>query len=83
MVSGTPLLTTKLPGMPTEYYDYVYLFEEETTEGYKSKLKELFDVSEKDLEEKGIKAKEFVLAVKNNNVQTYRVLKMCKGNFTR
>jgi len=83
MVSGTPLLTTKLPGMPTEYYDYIYLFEEETTEGYESKLKELFNISEKDLEEKGAKAREFVLAVKNNNVQTYRVLKMCKGNFTR
>lgn len=26
MVSGAPLLTTKLPGMPAEYYEYVFLF---------------------------------------------------------
>ena len=32
MVSGTPLLTTKLPGMPMEYWEYVYLFDNEKLE---------------------------------------------------
>ena len=33
MASGTPVLTTNLPGMPKEYHPYVYLIEEETDEG--------------------------------------------------
>ena len=33
MASGTPLLTTKLPGMPPEYLEHVYLVEDETTAG--------------------------------------------------
>ena len=30
MASGTPLLTTKLPGMPEDYYPHIYLLEDET-----------------------------------------------------
>lgn len=38
MASGTPLLTTKLPGMPKEYYPYVFLIENESVEGYAKAL---------------------------------------------
>ena len=34
MASGIPLLTTRLPGIPLEYFDFVYVFEEENVEGY-------------------------------------------------
>ena len=33
MVSGTPMVTTILPGMPLEYHEFVYLFLNETVEG--------------------------------------------------
>lgn len=75
MASGTPLLTTKLPGMPKEYYDYVYCFEDETVEGMEKKLKELLSKSNGELEEKGAKAKEFVLMKKNNIVQARKIIK--------
>lgn len=39
MVSGTPVLTTPLPGMPEEYDQYVYLFDDESTEGMHQTLK--------------------------------------------
>ncbi len=79
MVSGTPLLTTKLPGMPIEYYDYIYLLEEETTNGYKNKLKEVFEMPDKALLSKGNKARQFVLSQKNNSMQTGRIMQMmCK-----
>ena len=32
MASGTPVLTTRLPGMPAEYYPYVEFIDEETPE---------------------------------------------------
>lgn len=69
MVSGTPLLTTRLAGMPKDYYPYVYLFDEETKEGFKNVLKEIFTYSTEDLHAKGMKAKDFALSQKNNVTQ--------------
>jgi len=66
MVSGTPLLTTKLPGMPKEYYNYVFLINEETIEGYVKMFNEIFSLSEKELVSFGKKAQNFVLNKKNN-----------------
>ena len=69
MVSGTPLLTTRLAGMPKDYYPYVYLFEDETVEGFQKTLNQVFNLSAVDLHEKGKKAKEFALSQKNNVTQ--------------
>lgn len=74
MVSGTPVLTTKLPGMPKEYYKYVFLFDDETVDGYKKTLTDVLSLSNEDLYMKGKSAKEFVLKNKNNNVQGKRIL---------
>lgn len=69
MVSGTPLLTTKLAGMPKEYYPYVYLFENETFEGFRNTLNNVFSLDLESLHKQGIKAKSFALNEKNNIVQ--------------
>lgn len=67
MASGTPLLTTKVGGMPEEYYDYFYFFDEESTEGIKSSLEKIVNFSDKQLRDKGISARAF--AVKNKSYQ--------------
>ena len=74
MVSGTPVLTTKLPGMPKEYYKYVFLFDNESIDGYQKTLTQVLSLSDEDLYLKGKSAKEFVLKNKNNNVQGKRIL---------
>lgn len=73
MASGTPLLTTKLPGMPKEYYPYVFLFEEETVDGYADAISNALTHSENELFELGLSAKEFVLMNKNNVEQGKRI----------
>ena len=78
MASGTPLLTTKLPGMPEDYYPYIYLFEDEDVDGFEQTLKMVLGLPEKDLVAKGIEAKEYVLKNKNYLVQTERILKLIK-----
>ena len=78
MASGTPLLTTVLPGMPKEYYPYVYLLEEETSEGIAAALKDIFAKSDEELLQKGLAAKEFILNTKNNVVQAEKILEMLK-----
>lgn len=80
MVSGTPLLTTKLPGMPAEYYDHVYLFEKETTEDYKNTLEKVFHLSSEELANKGQKARMFILSQKNNVVQVKRIIDFMNTN---
>lgn len=74
MASGTPLLTTKLPGMPVEYHQYVYLFEEESIQGYAEALKKVLSEPNDNLHAKGVQAKNFVLQNKNYIVQAQRVL---------
>ena len=69
MSTGRPLLTTKLPGMPVEYYPFVYLFESETLDGYKVTLKNV-------LEKKGKEAQQWVLENKNNVIQTKRMVEL-------
>lgn len=79
MVSGTPLLTTKLPGMPEDYYPHVYLFEEESIQGYADALRKVFSQPANILYAKGVQAKKFVLQNKNYVAQAQRVLGLLEG----
>lgn len=78
MVSGTPVLTTRLPGMPKEYEPYVYLIEKESANGIANILTDVLSLSREDLHKKGTEAKKFVLENKNNVVQAAKVIKMIK-----
>ena len=76
MVSGTPVLTTKLAGMPEEYYPYVYLIEEETVEGLEKKLAEVLSAHKEELHKKGTISKEWVLKNNNNVKQAEKIIRM-------
>lgn len=74
MLSGTPTLTTKLAGMPIDYYRYVYVFEDETVDGFYKKLFEVSEYDEERLRIKGIMARDYILENKNNIIQTKRII---------
>lgn len=76
MASGTPVLTTCLPGMPKEYEPYVFLLRQETAEGVCKALKEIFAYTPEQLHQKGAQAKAFVMEEKNNVVQAKKLLDM-------
>ena len=76
MASGTPVLTTRLPGMPEEYYPHVYFIEEETAAGVAKALQKVLGESDETLSRKGSKARDFVLKERNNVVQAGKILKM-------
>ena len=78
MASGTPVLTTRLPGMPKEYYPHVYFIEEETADGIAAALSQVMGESDEALFEKGELARAFVLDLRNNVVQASKILKMLK-----
>ncbi len=73
MASGTPILTTRLPGMPKEYEAYCFFIEEENARGVRQALERVFSNSLPTLHEFGDRAKRFVLAEKNNVVQANKV----------
>ena len=74
MASGTPVLTTKLPGMPSDHLPHVYLIEEETAEGIATVLRDLLTRDPAELHAKGAAAKSFILEEKNNVKQAARLL---------
>ena len=76
MASGTPVLTTRLPGMPKEYVPYVYFIEEEDANGIAAALTKVMAKSDEELFEKGCKAREFVLNERNNLVQAKKIVQM-------
>lgn len=80
MVSGTPVLTTKLPGMPKEYYEYVYFIENETKNGILEQLNNILNLTNKELQKKGKDAKKFILENKNNIKQTEKIINTIEVN---
>ncbi len=76
MVSGTPVLTTKLPGMPSEYYPYVYLIEDESVDGFALAMSSILQLPSDILQRKGLAARNFVLREKNNIRQGGRIMNL-------
>lgn len=79
MVSGTPVLTTKLPGMPAEYYPHIFTIDDESVDGVHKTLTHVLSLSDAQLEEKGREGKEFVLKKKNNVIQGRRIVELLKN----
>ena len=79
MVSGTPLLTTCLPGMPKEYYKYVYTIDGSNVQDITRALKDALEKTQIELYEFGQNARSYVLKNKNNKLQAGRILKLLKN----
>jgi len=81
MASGTPVLTTRLPGMPEDHKDYVYFIEQEDAEGIKMALQTIFAQAPEALHSFGAKAKDFILKEKNNRAQAAKVIAFARDAF--
>lgn len=74
MYSGTPLVTTKLKGIPEEYKDYVFMAESNQPSHMADVIREALLMSDDALSAKGEKARCFIRDNKNAVVQSNRVL---------
>lgn len=81
MCSGTPLLTTKLSGIPEDYKNYLYFFDNESDNGFVETLNRIFCKGERELHLFGLKAKEFAMKEKNNTIQAKKFCEFIKTNF--
>lgn len=73
MVSGTPVLTTKVGGMPEEYYDNFCFIDEETPEGIARTIDTALQ-NDEHLVQLGSKARSFADQEKNYLVMTRKIL---------
>lgn len=73
MSSGTPLLTTRLPGIPDEYFDYCFSLKEYNKDGLLNKIKEIIQLDPDLLETMGQSARDFVFSRKNATIQGHKL----------
>ncbi len=75
MLSRTPLLTTLLPGIPREYFQYVFCAEDNSPRTLAAAMEQALSSSPAALAEMGEKARAFVLREKNAKAQSAKILK--------
>ncbi|WP_312470576.1 glycosyltransferase [Neobacillus sp.] len=81
LLSGTPTIVKRLPGMPEEYFKYLFTVEGDTVDNLARKIIEVCEMPSEDLFNFGIKAQEFVLKEKNKNKQTERIIKLISNTY--
>lgn len=79
MASGTPVLMSPLPSMPDEYKEYLYLFDDESIDGMKTKLEATLNIEPEILKAKGKSASEYILKNKNSKVQVSKIIELLKN----
>jgi glycosyltransferase involved in cell wall biosynthesis len=74
LATGRPVVMCALPGIPDEYFGYVYVLEDTSIDGLATLLKRLLEQPSEQLEAFGRRGREFVLSRKNVRVQGEKVL---------
>ncbi|WP_151084282.1 glycosyltransferase [Nocardioides cynanchi] len=78
LVSGTAVLTTRLPGMPVEYLEHVLTIDEPGPDGVSRGLEKAFAEGFDALLRRGEHGRAFVLEHKNNVRQASRILSLSR-----
>ena len=74
MGSGTPVLMARLPGIPDEYYDYVYIFDDRKKDGLARALRAVLDTDVCETADMGRRARSCVLRCKRNVTQAEKII---------
>lgn len=75
MSSGNCVLTTKLPTIPNDYYEYLFFIEDESSDGIKDALNNV--LKKDDLKKIGLKTKKFIEENKTEIMQVKKIIDIC------
>ena len=78
MSTGTPLLTSRLPGIPIDHYSYIYFIEEDSVNGIYKGIKMVLDKDRSEVHNFGLSAKEFTMKEKNNIKQAGKIINLLR-----
>lgn len=74
MMTGRPVIMNRLPGIPTEYFDYVITPEDESINSLSLTLEKVMALSCEERERIGESGRDFVIKAKNADMQMKRVV---------
>ncbi len=74
MATEIPVLSFKLEGIPKEYYDYMFLIENEDEQSIINAINDVFKMDPIKRKEIGIEAKNFILKNKSINTQAKKII---------
>ena len=80
MMSGTPVLTTKLNGFTDEYLDTMFFIADNSPQAIESAVRVILNLDEIQLKEQAQKAYDLVTVKKNWYVQTQRIYEFIRRN---
>lgn len=81
MASGTATASTRVEGIPEEYFNFIFPIEQDDAEGIAEALDGILSLDESERLEKGKEAYQFVAEKKNCYVQAGRLLKLLEDLF--
>lgn len=81
LVSGCPVLSAKLQGIPPEYDDYLFYFDDTKDDDLAMQLRMILDLSNEELQVRGTRGREFALKNKTNVIQAKKILGFLENNF--
>ncbi len=74
MLSGTPVISTRLKGIPEEYFDYILGLDDNDVSSITKSIDEALGLSDETLSQIGSRARDFVIREKNSRSQSKRIL---------
>ena len=76
LLSGNTVIMNHLPGIPEEYDDYVFYPDNESSEAWVTKLREIMSIPRAERNARGIAAREFIITKKNASAQCRRIVEL-------
>lgn len=79
LLAGRSVIINHLPGIPKEYYDYVYTPKDESIEAFAECISNVLNIDEEEREKRAKAGRDFVIERKNSKIQMQRVIKMIES----
>lgn len=76
LLAGKSVIINKLPGIPEEYYNYVYSPENESVSALAACITDILNMDKKLRDSRAMIGRKFIIEQKNSVVQMSRILKM-------
>lgn len=79
LLAGRSTVINRLPGIPDEYYDYVYTPADESVEALAATLSEVLEIPAAHRERRAADGRSFIVERKNSRVQVQRILSLIES----
>ena len=76
LLSGKSVIINRLPGIPEEYYQYVFTPKDESVDALAECVNRVLTLEVNDRVSKAKSGREFVVSQKNSKIQVSRILEM-------